>query len=62
MLSYIFYIENNFKKAHSYINKALLLCKDDSTIYYLKAGILASIGKEKEAVNYYQKALTLEEN
>lgn len=62
MLSYLFYIENNFSKAHSYINKALLLCKDDSTIYYLKAGILASIGKEKEAVNYYQKALTLEEN
>lgn len=62
MLSYIFYIENNFKKAHSYINKALLLCKDDSTIYYLKAGILASLGKEKEAVNYYQKALTLEES
>ena len=62
MLSYLFYIENDFKKAHSYINKALLLCKDDSTIYYLKAGILASIGKEKEAVNYYQKALTLEKN
>ena len=62
MLSYLFYIENNFSKAHSYINKALLLCKDDSTIYYLKAGILASIGKEKEAVNYYQKALTLEKN
>lgn len=61
-LAYLFYTERNYSKSLSYINKALLLNKDNSLYYYIKAEVLTYLGKREAATKCYNKALLLESN
>lgn len=54
-LAGIFYLESDFDTALSYINKAIIKRSNDIDYYSVKAEILLSMGKQKEADKCYQK-------
>lgn len=53
------YKKGSFKKAIEYYDKALVIKKNDSELWYAKALCLYQIGKYKEAVDCHNIALKL---
>lgn len=59
-LGYLFYISNENENALEYINKSLILNKNDSYSYDLKGSILLNLGRAEEANKCFKKSMELE--
>ena len=55
-LGYIFYISNENEKALEYINKSIILNKNDAYSYNLKGSILLNLGRKEDAEKCFKKS------